>query len=40
VPNHVAYYTVKFYDSNGRFVRNGRSGVVTEPATPSAAVVE
>jgi hypothetical protein len=33
VPNHVAYYTVKFYDSNGKFVANGSSGVVTEPTS-------
>jgi hypothetical protein len=33
VPNHVAYYTVKFYDSNGKLVTNGQSGVVTEPSS-------
>jgi hypothetical protein len=38
LPNHVAYYTVKFYDSNGKFVVNGQSGVVTEPASMQFAV--
>jgi hypothetical protein len=40
VPNHVAYYTVKFYDTNGRFVRSGPSGVVTEPASMAFPVVQ
>jgi hypothetical protein len=32
-PNHIAYYTVKFYDASGRFVTDGQSGVVTEPTS-------
>ncbi|HXA51111.1 MAG TPA: hypothetical protein VNV86_12430, partial [Candidatus Acidoferrum sp.] len=38
VPNHVAYYTVKFYDGNGKLVGNGPSGVVTEPISMSFPV--
>jgi hypothetical protein len=30
LPNHIAYYQVKFYDSSGTFVSNGESGVLAE----------
>jgi hypothetical protein len=40
VPNHVAYYTVKFYDSNGTFIGNGQSGAVTEPASQPSPNIE
>jgi hypothetical protein len=30
LPLHIAYYTVKFYNSGGTFVSNGESGVCAE----------
>jgi hypothetical protein len=39
LPQHTAYYQVKYYDSDGKFVSNGDRGVVVESAVANLATV-